>query len=386
MSRLIYLFIILSFFSCDKNEDELSTFTPEVLHVPLGSEKLKVSTIFESVEYLRLRGNGTLYPSRVDQLEFIDDEIFIMDKSMGAIFKFSSDGNLLGFLSKSGEGPEEYQYLHRFIVDQKNQRIELYDKVGQKIITYDRDLNFIESFRIGLFFENFVKINNRKYLIYTAQDNVLNSENLTDNLLIWNNGQIEFSAILRRGTDSKSQTRGISFLDSNKEILFIQSYNDTIYKYSVEDNLLTNKILVQFQFPLTKQLMSVDEIHEYSSESSFSTAIDNLLISEDVISFNYVHFENNKMLSMCYYFFPELNKYISSKSLYNDFDNFNLFKHSNLKGSIFFNVIDPDYLSLIDIENTSVNFKNAIDLNLPFEDQMILLLLKMKDPSQIEFD
>ncbi len=173
-------------------------------------------------------------------------------------------------------------------------------------------------------------------MIYTAQDNVLNSENLTDNLLIWNNGQIEFSAILRRGTDSKSQTRGISFLDSNKEILFIQSYNDTIYKYSVEDNLLTNKILVQFQFPLTKQLMSVDEIHEYSSESSFSTAIDNLLISEDVISFNYVHFENNKMLSMCYYFFPELNKYISSKSLYNDFDNFNLFKHSNLKGSIFF--------------------------------------------------
>jgi hypothetical protein len=53
---------------------------------------------------------------------------------------------------------------------------------------------------------------------------------------------------------------------------------------------------------------------------------------------------------------------------------------------MFVNVIEPDYLSLIDIENASKGFQNSIDKNFPLEDQMILLFLKLKDASDIKFD
>ena len=119
LSLLVFLIVVTS--SCNQKE---FVSQPEVLYVPLGKEKLNASTIFKSIGYLRLKGDGALYPSKVDQLEFINDEIFILDKSLGVIFKFSSDGNLLGILDKAGEGPDEYQYLHRFIVDKENQRID----------------------------------------------------------------------------------------------------------------------------------------------------------------------------------------------------------------------------------------------------------------------
>ena len=386
MYKVLYFWIFLFLISCQKNENGISTINPEVLTVPLGNEKLNASLLFERIDYLRLKGNGILYPSKVDQLEYIDDEILIMDKSLGAIFKFSNNGDLIGILNRPGQGPEEYQYLHRCIVDKKNERIEVYDKVGQKILVFDQGLNFVESFKIGLYFENFVKTDSKEYLVYTAQDNLFNSENLTNNLLLWKNGQIEFSAISRKGTDSKFQVRGMFPNYVKNEVIFVQSFSDTIYNYSVKEKLINRKIVVNFQYPLTEKFSSLDEIDTYSLENSFSSSIDNLLISKDVLSFNYIHFENSRMSTMSYYFFPEKNKYVSSKALYNDFDNFNLFKHSNLKEDVFINVIEPEYLSLIDIEKTSKEFQNSLDLNIPFEDQFILLFLKLKNPSQIIFD
>lgn len=382
----IYFILTIVLFSCKKVENESSAHTPEVLNVPLGKEKLNASKIFEEINYLRLKGNGDLYPSKADQLEILNNEIFIMDKSLGSIFRFSSNGDLLGTLNNQGEGPEEYQYLHRFLIDNTNQTIEIYDKVGQKIIVYDKEFKFIESFKIGLFFENFTKIGDRKYLVYTAQDNIYNDELLENNLLIWNDEVIEFSAIPKKGTDSKFQIRGLNPLISNNQIFISQSFSDTIFNYSISENLLKNNLYIEFEYPLNQKFNSVDEIHDYALSHTFSTAIDNLLFSKEIISFNYINFENGRMRLMSYYYFSQLNKHISSQSLYNDFDNFNLFKHSNLINETFINVIEPDYLSMINIENTSKGFQNSIDLNLPFEDQMIVLFLKLKDPSTIDFN
>jgi hypothetical protein len=385
MRKLLFYIVLfaIKFSSCQQKE---SSFHPEVLNVPLGRSKLNASRLFERIDYLRLKGNGELYPSKVDQLEFIADDILIMDKSLGAIFKFSSNGELLGILHKIGQGPEEYEYLHKFLVDRTNHRIEVYDKVGQKIIAYDKNLNFIESFKVGLYFENFQKIGDKKYLIYTAQDNIFDSNQISNNLLVWNNGKIDFEDIPRKETDRKSQVRGLYPLDVTNEYIVTQSFNDTIYIYSEDKNSISSKINVKFEYPLKKEFSSIDELHEYSNENIFSSAIDYLLRSNDILSFNYVHYENGKKSTMSYYYFPAIKKHISSKSLYNDFDNFNLFKHSNLKGDTFINVIEPDYLSLIEIENTSSRFQNSIDLNLPLEDQMIILFLKLKDPSLLEFE
>jgi hypothetical protein len=380
---LLFVFLLAGTYSCNQKE---FISKPEVLHVPLGKGKLNASTIFESIDYLRLKGDGALYPSKVDQLEFINDEIFILDKSLGVIFKFSSDGNLLGTLDKAGEGPEEYQYLHRFTVDKSNQRIEVYDKVGQKIIVYDSDFKFISSFRIGLFFENLIKIGDKKYLVYLAQENVYDSEVLNNNLIVWNDGIIEYSAIPRNETDSRFQYRGISLAPDGTTVFLTQSFNDTIYNYSITEGVISDKIFVKFDNPIVGNYSTPDEIYEEYAQGSYSSNLDNLIVSDKVLSFNYFHKEKDKTFMMNYYFFAEKEKFLSSKGLYNDFDNFNIYEHLSIKDNVMINVVEPDYLSLIDIENASLDFQNSINKNLPLEDQMIVLFLKLKDASDIKFD
>lgn len=385
MNRTFFLtvFVLFGIFSCNQQE---FVSQPEVLIVPLVKEKLNASAIFENIDYLRLQGNGTLFPSKVDQLELINNEILIMDKTLGVIFKFSNDGHLISTLNKPGEGPEEYQYLHRFIFDQKNQRIEVYDKVGQKVIIYDIDFNYIDSFRIGLFFENLLKIGDNKYLVYLAQENVYNSESLQDNLVVWNDGVIEYSAIPRNETDRRFQYRGISLLPNKNDIYVTQSFNDTIYNYSISDGLIKDKILVKFDNPIIGKYKTPDEIYEEYAQSSYSSNLDYMFISDKVLSFNYFYRERGKTFMMNYYYFAEIKKFLSSKGLFNDFDNFNIYEHLSLKDDVMINVIEPDYLSLIDIENASEDFQNSIDKNIPLEDQMILLFLKLKDVSDIKFD
>ena len=103
MARGIFAVLLFTIFSCT---EKIAYQTPEVIHVPLEFGKISVIENFEEVNYLKLKGNGGLFPSKIDQLEFIDDEIFILDKSFWVIFKFSSDGQLVAQLEKLGEGPE----------------------------------------------------------------------------------------------------------------------------------------------------------------------------------------------------------------------------------------------------------------------------------------
>lgn len=382
-SFFFIFFVVFGIFSCNKEE---FVSQPEALNVPLVKEKLNASSIFEKIDYLRLKGNGTLYPSKVDQLELINDEILIMDKGLGSIFKFSNDGHLITVLNKPGEGPGEYQYLHRFIVDQKNQRIEVYDKVAQKVIIYDINFNYVDSFRIGLFFENLIKISDKKYLIYLAQENIYNSETLLDNLVVWNDGVIEYSAIPRKETDRRFQYRGIFVLSNMNDIYVTQSFNDTIYNYSISEKFVKNKILVKFDNPIVGKFKTPDEIYEEYAQGSYSSNLDHMIISDKVLSFNYFYKERDKTFMMNYYYFPEKEKFLSSKGLFNDFDNLDIYEHLSIKDDVLINVIEPDYLSLIDIENASLDFQNSLDKNLPLEDQMILLYLKLKDSSYIKFE
>lgn len=347
--------------------------------MPPETEMLFVTDIFDSIRYLRLTSNKNIFPTKVDQLEFLKDDIFILDKSLGMIFKFSNNGSLISVLNKIGQGPEEYQYLHRFIVDEKNKVIEIYDKIGQKIIQYDEDFNFLNSFKVNLFFENFVKIGDKKYLFYLAQENIFHSDLLNYNLVIWEDDSLSFSSILQKPTDSKFQNKAIYF-DQNSDLVFLtQAFNDTIYSYNLEKNDIVNKISVDFSEKFIGEFNSLDEVDEFYFDGSYSTNIDYLYFNEKVISFNYIKNVNNKNFSMRYYYFPNSHKSFNSNRLYNDIDNFNLFRHYQFRKGEFVNIITPEFISMIDLEKTSKEFQNTVDTLTPFEDQIILIFLKLKD-------
>lgn len=370
----LLLGLIVILFSC-QNQSK----SPGVLSIPLDQEKILASSLFDEVSYLRLKSNGRIFPSKIDQIEFLEDDIYVLDKALGVIFRFSEKGEIISTLEKQGVGPEEYQYLHRFRIDPDNQTVEVYDKVGQKLNIYDVDFNFIESFKLGLFFENFEKIGDEKYLIYLAQENYFNGAEVKNNLVIWDKGQISYSSIRQKPTDSKYQDNSIYQKEGSKHIYFTQSFNDTIYNYDLDANRITEKIWVDFPEKLIGSFTSIDEIDANYSDRSYSTNIDYLVFNERIMSFNYIKTKGVKMSFMRYYHFPKSGKTFLGSVLYNDYDNFNLFRHTTFKDDMFINVLTPEFLSVIDIEKTSNQFQETIDVSIPFEDQFILVFLKVKE-------
>lgn len=385
MVRGIFAVLLICVVSCNGNIDYQ---TSEVIQVPLEQGKISVIENFEEVNYLNLKGNGGLFPSKIDQLEFIDDEIFILDKSFGVIFKFSSDGQLVAQLEKLGEGPEEYQYLHRFIVDEDNGTIEVYDKVGQKIIVYDRNFNFIESFRIDLFFQDFVKLGEKKYLFYLAQENYFQNEVLNENLVVWDKGNLDSRSIKRFPTDRLSQRKVMAKSTSSdvtkSDLIYVsQSYNDTLYVFSKAENSLTGKVLVDFgahKLDITgdREFLTVDDVRRNNLGQTYSCQIDDLFVTENFISFTYIHNENGGLYSNDFYYFPKSGKTLAGNGLRNDIDGFNLVNNLQTKGEFLVTHLSSEYLSVLDFDKASPELNRVMDFDSSFEDQLVLVFLKFK--------
>lgn len=351
--------------------------TPEALIVPQVIDQVLVSQLFDEIKYLGLWSENEAMPSRVDQLEFHNDETFILDKQQNKIFRFSKEGKMIAFLDRKGEGPGEYIYLHRFLIDSDAQTLELYDKGKQEILVFDLNFNFLESFKINLFLENFVKLSNRKYLCYLAQENFFMDESVLNNLVVWDKGKLTFSDIPQLGTDSRFQFKGLAKDPSDGMVHVTQSFNDTIYKYSPKSNSIVGKQKVVFPDPIEGIYSSIDEVNQAYMDIPYSSNIDYLHVSPDLVSFNYYHRDKGRLKLHSFYHFTNTNTIINSKKLINDNDDFNLFEHMGFENGYLVNVILPDYLAVIDIKNTSKDFQNTVN-GKSLEDQIIILFLKPK--------
>jgi len=376
--------ILLSFFCIACNDREVVN-APMELQVPLGIGKANVSEYFEEIEYLRLVGkDGQLYPTRVDQIEFLGDDVLILDKSLNVIFMFDQNGNLTRVLDRKGGGPEEYLYLHRFLVDNISGIIEVYDKVGQKILTFDRNFNFISSVRVNLFFQDFLKLNNGTYVFYLAQENQYNDSIVKKNLVLWGKGGVKFTAIEQLPTDRFSLRRGLAFDVQAGKIFASQAFNDTLYVLDAGKGDELSKILLDFGpaglevASSDRQRLSLDDLRRLNSGKSYVYGVDDLFVNDLFTSFSFSYYDNGVSHANQHFYFPQSSKAFTVNRIYNDIDAFNLFEIRQVKGEYLVFDLNPEYLTMIDYEKTSEKFRNTIDFSRSLEDQMVLVFLKFK--------
>lgn len=369
-------------FACNSQED---TFASLELTVPLGTEKANVSEYFEEIEYLRLVGkDGQLYPAKIDQIEFLGDDILILDKSLNVIFMFDQSGNLTRVLDRKGEGPEEYLYLHRFLVDNISETIEVYDKVGQKILSFDRNFNFVSSVRVNLFFQDFLKLNTSTYVFYLAQENQYNDSVFKENFVVWEKGRMKFAAIEQLPTDRLSLRRGLASDVQSGKIFASQAFNDTLYVFDASKSGELSKILLDFGdagLQISggdRQRLSLDDLRQLNSGKSYVYRVDDLFVNDLFTSFSFSYYDNGVSHANLHFYFPQSSKGFTVNRIYNDIDAFNLFQIRQVKDEHLVFDLNPEYLAMIDYEKTSEKFRNTIDFSRSLEDQMVLVFLKFK--------
>jgi hypothetical protein len=107
-------------------------------------QKLKLSDIAESVEYIPLE---TVNQSLIDNMfncKLTKDYIFIMQ--LGIILQFQKDGKFVRQINKLGQGPSEC-FCRCAAFDEDNQLIYIYNNYTNRILVYGFDGKFKHNFK-----------------------------------------------------------------------------------------------------------------------------------------------------------------------------------------------------------------------------------------------
>lgn len=186
-----------------------------------------------NIEFIALETNDKSLLTESIRLAYLDDDfIIIVDNRSGSIVVFDGKGKFRTTIKSVGNGPGDYVFLTYVTFDKSTSTIFVYDNGNRKIILYDLEGNFKESFstadkidgNVLLLKDNrlIIKNNEGKYQV-TVMD-------LDFNIMV---EYLPYDPIFteRDKTMIFLSSRGSTSLKD--AILLNNVFNDTIYSFSI---------------------------------------------------------------------------------------------------------------------------------------------------------
>lgn len=140
------------------------------------------ANLIEEVKLLPLGNEVSV--GDLQKLKIIKDRLVLSDYQTSQIIIFSMHtGAVMEKINKKGNGPDEYNRIDDFYVDEALQYIEVLDGATQKVLRYSLTGEFIKSIKLPFRFNSFSKI--KEDYIFTKNIS-LNEEEWMYQLFIWN--------------------------------------------------------------------------------------------------------------------------------------------------------------------------------------------------------
>lgn len=99
-------------------------------------KRLKASEVLGDYKTVFLKTDSLLIGT-ISKLIFANGNIYIADRSSDRIFAFDMEGNMLFYISRLGNGPEEYSKLKDFGINTHKGVIEILDTSRRNVVQYD---------------------------------------------------------------------------------------------------------------------------------------------------------------------------------------------------------------------------------------------------------
>ena len=115
-------------------------------------QKMKISEIADTIEYLELKTPHDIVISRI--LNIVCGDNFWLIHTRQGIYKFTRTGEFVKQIGRQGQGPDEYLYI--LGIDINPTRKEIIHADTQQILYYDYDGNFLRKEKINDYFFNIV--------------------------------------------------------------------------------------------------------------------------------------------------------------------------------------------------------------------------------------
>ena len=390
MSKLInynFLFgiaITLLSASCDSNvkietQDKYVTIDLE------GINNSTFDNVFDSVSYIKLNLPPQFFIGQVDKLVYENERIYIFDYTKAkTIFGFNLEGEFVLSINKKGQGPSEYRAPLDFQVDQSY--IEVLD-VGNKIIRYALDGNFIEQFKLPFNTDKFYKISEDQYLLYTKEiASSFEGINSSCDVLFYNRKSGVSDCLLER----RNKVPELFFNERNlfsatqENVFFSKVFMDSVYLY--EENKLILKYVLDFgNDTFDRDLINTSKYGMNQILQSFNNSNDkafhypNLFVSESHIV---TAFDRDGIEYVFYDIAKDETKVLKPNSSRNRNVSVPFYNIQSLHGNEVLSLIDPVvFMNVYEIESNKGNssgvfldFAKTVDLN----DPPILVKYKLK--------
>ena len=185
MRNKLLSFAILSallFLSCvDKEKHEVGYV------VTIGKEtSVNLSDFTTGIQIVKLENSDSSVLSYIQKIEIEDSLLYVMDDIFKGISIYSLEGKLTKKFTKVGKGPGEYLSINDFIVDQNNNRLEVFDRQLMRIYVYRLDnFDFVKKIDIPLSFcYKFAKKDNIYYFQTNEARNFLSDGKSTNSEVI----------------------------------------------------------------------------------------------------------------------------------------------------------------------------------------------------------
>ena len=126
--------------------------------------------LLTAVEYIKLASPEKFFLTEAKKILELDNKLFILDKNKKIVVAYDLQGNFIGQVGKKGLGPQEYQSVMDFVVDQKRNSILIFSSADQAILEFDSDLTFKRKNRFNIFASQMSLLASGNIAFYTYFD------------------------------------------------------------------------------------------------------------------------------------------------------------------------------------------------------------------------
>ncbi len=217
---------LLFLHSCTTDNEKVSTNT---LCVDAKGElrKLRFSDLYSELKYIRLETSQESLISQVYKIIPFADRLLVVDRELGKILVFGSDGKFISIIGNKGAGPEEYVGISDVSIDPSGKRIFVLDDSQRQVQVYGTDGSYHEripvdfvAHELEFLYENMLLFycdysSNEKYSRNGKRPNVL--------LMDFNKGEIMLEAYVPNEIsvgEVSSPFSSLSGMNGNKAVLF----------------------------------------------------------------------------------------------------------------------------------------------------------------------
>jgi len=237
------VFVLMVNCQTSKNNDQHKIET--IIVNPFSAEKIKLSDIADTVEYIPLETIKGHTIGMVKKIFFINNRFYVIDYFIkNSIYCFNAKGKFIFEINNIGKGPGEYNFLTDVALSYNKESLALADCTQGKLLFYDFNGTYKNEQKIAsnLYFENFYM--HKNYNVLLAQSYLLKDAPEKKPSIDYADKHIKsYNYIIASNnfSDTYIGFKGLNLYTERMSLLKpFDFFNDTIYStYAYNDTIFT---------------------------------------------------------------------------------------------------------------------------------------------------